>query len=92
MAKAEVPVVVLSKTFPGLKLRLLVDRDMGVLHWEDEQLDDHGDVISRQTFKLGLPHFVHIEEIFEALVEARDLFTPRRRLDLTQFTKPVGLK
>lgn len=92
MAGVEVPVVVVNKEFPGLKLRFLVDRDAGVLLWEDQQLDDNGNAFATQHIRLGLPHLVALEEIFAALIETRDLFTPRRRLDLAQFDRPGGFK
>ena len=86
---SDVPVVVIRKAFPGLQVRLLADRDAGVVVWESYILDDSGTVVADgPVIKMEMEHLMNLEALIELLLEARDALSPRRRLDLARLEEP----
>lgn len=84
----DVPVAVIDKTMPGLRVRMLADRHSGTVLWESYLLDDDGTEVGQSDVRLTLPHLLHLEEIVELLFEAREELSPRRRPDRAKLEEP----
>lgn len=86
---SEVPVIVIRQTLPGIQIRLLADRDAGVIQWETLLLDDAGEVTQElPTVRLGFELLLNLEAVVDLLFRARTALTPRRRLDLARLEEP----
>ena len=88
-AGKDVPVVVLRKELPGLKIRMLADRDAGEIRWETFLVDEDGYFRRMDDKRLCVEELVHLDEVIDLLREAVRALTPRRRLDLTRLDPPI---
>lgn len=81
--------MVLRKELPGLRIRMLADRDVGEIIWESSLADDDGYFRRVDTKRLRVVELVHLEEVISMLRDAVQALTPRRRLDLTRLDPPI---
>lgn len=89
MAGKDVPVVIVRRQLSGLSVRMLADRDAGQVIWESEYINDAGEVVERTERRLKEVELLHLDELLEALLEARRNLTPRRRLDRARLSLPA---
>ena len=87
----DIPVVVFRRNLPGLRMRMLSDRDVGQIIWELTYLDDAGNVLEKEERRMRPVELIHIDEVLGALKEAIDALTPRRRLDCVRLQPPVAV-
>lgn len=85
------PVVVVRGEVPGLRMRMLADRDAGQVIWETEYLSDLGEVTGSSVRRLCSAELIHLEEVMKTLLRARKAMTPRRRPDRTRLVAPPAV-
>jgi len=86
-----IPVIPLEREFPGLRVRLLADRQEGVVLWDVWTLDDDGEVIRHESRRLEPQELHYMGDMVSLLKEALKALTPRRRVDHWKLRSPDGV-
>lgn len=82
-------VVIFKQEYPGLRLRMLADRDRGQVIWETEYLDEDGWATNSVERKILPVEINNINGVISLLSQAIKALTPVRRLDKITLTEPM---
>lgn len=85
----DVQVEVLKESMPGIRVRILSDRDAGCLIWETEYLNEDGTVRRSESRRMEAEELLNIRGIMRLLERARSALTPRTRLDIAKLNPPA---